>query len=321
LRRAGWSTPLLLLALGGAPGLTGCSGIVTGAVANALSGTGGGYGTDEDPELVGAAAPFGLKTMETVLQEEPEHRGLLSALASGFVQYGYAFVQLEADRVQETDVDAALAMRLRARKLYLRARGYALRGLAVEYEDFEARLRADPKATLAEVGEEDEDLALLYWAAAAWGAAISVSKNDPDLIGDLPIVLALAQRALELDEGFGRGAIHELCVSLEASRPGGDLASARQHFERAVALSGGLKAGPFVGFAESVSVKTQDSREFHRLLGKALAIDVDASPADRLVNVLMQRKARRLEAMSEDLFLDDLRDEDVATSTTAEGAP
>jgi hypothetical protein len=290
LRRAGWSTPLLLLlALGGGLGLTGCSGIVTGAVANALSGTGGGYGTDEDPELVGAAAPFGLKTMETV--------------------------------VQETDVDAALAMRLRARKLYLRARGYALRGLAVEYEDFEARLRADPKATLAEVGEEDEDLALLYWAAAAWGAAISVSKNDPDLIGDLPIVLALAQRALELDEGFGRGAIHELCVSLEASRPGGDLASARQHFERAVALSGGLKAGPFVGFAESVSVKTQDSREFHRLLGKALAIDVDASPADRLVNVLMQRKARRLEAMSEDLFLDDLRDEDVATSTTAEGAP
>ena len=97
-----------------------------------MAGSGSTYATDDDPELVRDAVPFGLKTMEGVLAEKPRHRGLLTALASGFTQYAYAFVQSDADAA---DLDgrlyAARAGRARARKLFLRARDYGLRGLEV----------------------------------------------------------------------------------------------------------------------------------------------------------------------------------------------
>ena len=158
-----------------------------------------------------------------------------------------------------------------------------------------------------------EDVPLLYWTAAAWGLAISASKNDPDLIADFPLVFAMASRAIDLDETINDGALHELFITLEASRPGGDLKAARGHYARALELSGGRRAGTFVTLAESVCVKQQNSREFHQLIDRALGVDLDASPRDRLVNILMQKKARWLKSMSEDLFLDDVGAADTST--------
>ena len=54
------------------------------AASDAVAQSGGTYGSDDDPELVRDAVPFGLKTMEGLLVEHPEHKGLLTALASGF---------------------------------------------------------------------------------------------------------------------------------------------------------------------------------------------------------------------------------------------
>lgn len=274
------------------------------AVADAMAGTGGAFARDEDPELVEAAVPFGLKTMEAILDEKPEHRGLLLALASGFVQYGVAFVDQRADRIEEQSFEEAEALRLRSRKLFRRALRYGLRNLEVEYEGFEAGLRTNREATLAKV--EKEDVPALYWTAAAYGLYISRSKSNMDAVADLPIVRALADRALALDPDWNRGTLHELMISLEASLPEGSRERARQHFEKAVALAGGSKVGPYVTLAEAVCVKEQNAGEFHRLLDIALAIDVEAFPDQRLANVIMQRRARRLKATSGDLFLEDV---------------
>ena len=65
---------------------------------------------------------------------------------------------------------------------------------------------------------EKRDVALLYWTAASWGAAISVSKDDPALVSDQLVVEALIDRALELDETFDRGGIHSLLISYEMVR-------------------------------------------------------------------------------------------------------
>ena len=75
---------------------------------------------------------------------------------------------------------------------------------------------------------------------------------------------------------------------------GGSEEKARQDFSRAVELSGGRTAGPYVALASSVSVKNQNVAEFRDLLGKALAIDVNALPAQRLTNIINQRRARWL---------------------------
>ncbi len=288
---------------------SGCSvrRVAVQSLANALAAGGDTYATDDDPELVAAAIPFGLKTMEALLAEAPEHDGLLLAASSGFTQYAFAFVQGEADLVEEKDLARATALRARARKLYARALRYGLRGLEARHPGFEAGLREEGRRPATLAATTKADVPLLYWTGAAWGAAISLSKENAELTADQGLAEALERRALALDETFGRGAIHDFFISFEGGRPaaaGGSVGRARAHLERAVALSEGKRAAPYVSFAESVSVGAQNRAEFEELLKKALAVDPDAVPELRLANTVSQRRAAWLLARVDELFLE-----------------
>jgi len=59
-----------------------------------------------------------------------------------------------------------------------------------------------------------------------------------------------------------------------------------------MALSGGQEAAPLLAMAESVAVQKQDVQQFDSLLQQALAINPDAHRETRLVNLVMQRRAR-----------------------------
>jgi predicted anti-sigma-YlaC factor YlaD len=280
--------------------------IAVNKLGNALADTGTTFTSDNDPEFVRDALPFSLKLIESLLAESPRHRGLLFAASSGFTPYAYAFVQEEADELEDRDLEKATALRARARLLYLRARDYGIRGLEVSHPAFGVALRREPKATVRTATRKD--VPLLYWTAASWGAAISLSKDNPDLVADQPVIEVLIDRALELDEAFGDGAIHSFLITYEASRNGaeGDFAvRSRKHFARAMELSGGHQAGPLVSLAETVSIQKQDRTEFEALLRRALQIDVDAKPEFRLANLIMQRRARWLLARVDQLFLEE----------------
>ena len=271
---------------------------------NAIANGGTTYASDDDPELVRSAVPFSLKLMESLLEENPKHRGLLLAACKGFTEYSYAFVQEDSEEMEGANLAEATRLRARARRLDLRARDYGLRGLAVRHPGFGTVLRENPRAAVQHITSAKE-VPLLYWTAASWGEAISLSKNNPDLIADQPIVEALIDRAYKLDPAFESGAIETFLITYEPSRQGarGDpLARSREHFTRAVALSHGQLAGPFVSLAETVSVQKQDRAEFQSLLSKALAINPDARPEWRLENLLMQRHARWLLARVDELF-------------------
>lgn len=271
---------------------------------DALAAGGSTYASDDDPELVGDALPFALKLIESLLAESPRHRGLLLAATSGFTQYSYGWVHQRAEQLEQEDLEAAADMRRRARNLYLRARDYGLRGLSVRESGLDTALRTEPKAAVQRL--DKDEVPLMYWTAAAWGLAISLSKDDPALVADLPVVEALIDRALQLDETFEGGAIRTFLTSYEPNRPGapGDpYERARRHFDRAVEISGGLSAAPFVTFAEQVSVSTQNRAEFESLLNRALAVDVNARPEWRLGNIIAQRRARWLLGRIDELFL------------------
>ena len=297
--------PAILLACLLATG-AGCSvkRFAVNRVGDALAGSGTTFSSDEDPELIRAAVPFSLKLMESLLAESPRHKGLLFATASGFTQYAYAFVQMDADELEDRDLAAATAMRERARRLYLRARDYGLRGLETRHKGLRQALQTNSTAAVAVA--RTKDVPLLYWTAASWGAAIALSKDDPDRIAEVPQMEALLDRAFALDPDWGDGAIHGFLITYEMARqgaPGDPAARSRQHFERALALTGGRQAGPLVSFAEAVCIQKQDLKQFDTLLARAQAIDVDAAPENRLVNLVMQRRARWLAGKREDLFL------------------
>jgi predicted anti-sigma-YlaC factor YlaD len=283
---------------------SGCSirRIAVNSMASTLSESGETFASDDDPELIRDAIPFALKTYEALLAEVPEHEGLLLATCSGFTQYAYAFVQTDADLLDVTEFDRAMELRARALKLYLRARDYCLRALELEHPGIEQLLVTDPRRAVA--AAKPDEVALLYWTGASWGAAVSLGLDRPELVADLPAVRALMDRALALDETYGEGAIHEALITLEAvpQAMGGSPERARRHFERAVELSKGRSAGPYVTLAASVSIGAQDRAEFVRLLEQALAIDPDAHPPIRLANLITQRRARHLLARVDELF-------------------
>jgi predicted anti-sigma-YlaC factor YlaD len=286
--------------------LPGCSvrSLAVNKIGDALAETGSNFASDEDPELVGDAIPFGLKTMEGLLESAPKHEGLLLAASSGFVQYAYGWVQMEADFVEARDLARATELRERARKLFLRARGYGLRGLEVDFPGLRDALARDPKAAL--VGTKREHVPLLYWTAMGWAGAMSLKVNDSEVSADQPIVEALARRALELDEGWGLGSIHEFFVSWESARStiGGSVEKAREHYEKALLFSNGRRAFPYLTFAESVSVAKQDKAQFQELLEKALAIDVSQPDDQRLANLLAQKRARWQLGRLDELFIE-----------------
>lgn len=296
----------VILALVTAPGCAVVERMATRAVADSLAESSTVYASDDDVELVGDAIPFGLKTIESLLAEVPDHRGLLVAAASGFTQYAYAYVELPADEIERDSPGAARDMRRRAHRLYLRGRDYALRALEADAPGFTSRLAREPEAALGALRSDHVDA--LYWATVAWAAAIASDKQDMDLIADLSLIEPMMRRCLELDEAYQDGAAHEFMVAFEGGRheaQGGSVERARAHYARSMELAGGRKLAATVSLAEHVAVRLNNRREFERLLHQVLAFDVDTVPDYRLANLIAQRRASLLLSQVDNLFLGD----------------
>ncbi|HVL67041.1 MAG TPA: TRAP transporter TatT component family protein [Vicinamibacterales bacterium] len=271
-------------------------------MADAISATASAFARDSDPEFVRAGVPSTLKMVEMLLDEDPRHPGLLLTACSGFTQYAYAFLQVDAELLQPSEAAAARELTDRAARMYDRARGYCVRRLDVSVPGAGAALSAGKADVLLTFRKDD--VGPLYWTAVSWGGSVSLSQNPLLRIGELAAIRGLLRRALELDPAWGSGAIHEAMIALEGlpAIAGGSAARARSHFEQAVALSEGQSAFAYVSLATSVAQPAQDRAEFERLLKAALAIDVDERPALRLSNLIAQKRARFLLGRSGQLF-------------------
>ena len=261
------------------------------------------YRSEEDPELVRESLPFLLKTIESIIQSSPKQKEAMVFACSGFALYGNGFLQLDADVAGwQGNYNEELALRDRLWRIYVRARDYCLQSLELNYGGITEQLQLDPVGALRRV--DVEDVEVLYLLGAAWGLAITNALDRPELVVDLPAVRALLERALELDESYGRGAIHSALITLESmpEQLGGSADRARSHFERTVELTKGLDASPYVSLAAGVSVPAENRAEFEMLLNQALAIDPHEDKSLRLLNLVNQRRARLLLDNVDDLF-------------------
>jgi len=252
---------------------------------------------ENDLELAREASAFYLKLSESVLRPQPGHAGLAAAVAGGFTQYAYAFVAFDADRLEATDSRAAQRLRERAARLYARGRDHALEALEARHAGFRAAL-----ATPAPPALRPDEVALAYWGAAAWGGLISLSKDDPDTVADLPLAIRLARLAWDTDPTFGDGSLASLMGSFETARPSGSPAQALAYYDEALRLGQGRNAGAFVAKAEGIAQPAGDKAAFLALLNAAVAVkDAPGSPL-ALANEVMRRRAAWLIDSADDLF-------------------
>lgn len=308
MRTCGKRLGLALLLAALALGACSLNKLAVNVVAKTLSSASGGgtvFTGEDDPQLVADALPFAMKLYESLLEQTPENAELLLTTGSLFTMYANAFVQTPAGMLPESEYQQKEEMIQRAKRLYLRGREYTLRALELRHPGFRALLEKNqPDKALAPA--TPKDVPFLYWAAASWMGAFSTNPFDMEMLLNLSKPLALMNRAYQLDEAYNKGAIHEFYISVYGSLPssmGGSPEKARLHFSKAVEYAKGLTASPYVALATAVSVPSQNAGEFRELLEKALAIDPNASPENRLANLLAQRKARWLLDHIEDFFL------------------
>lgn len=252
---------------------------------------------EDDLVLAREASAFYLKLSEALLREVPDNLALSESVATGFTQYAYAFVALEAERLDNQDAKAAQRLRERAARLYGRAQRHAMAALERAQPGFAQALAsaqsADwPRLPAAQVG-------LAYWAAASWGGLISLSKDQPDSVADLPLAVRLARLAYEQQPRYGQGALASLMGNFEAARPGGSAPQALQYFDQAIALGGQRSAGPWVAKAEGVALAAADRPAFEALLQQALRV---AAQHPGLQNAVMRERALWLLGSADDLF-------------------
>ncbi len=275
--------------------------------------TGGTFSSDNDPELIKDALPFALKLMESILAETPEHIPLLISLSKGFTSYSYAYLQMEADYIEDDNLERAQEMRERARNLYLRARNYGLQGLEAAHPGFTNAFFENPNIALSALKQnKEENRNLVQWTISPWAAAISVSKDHPELIADLPFIEAMIEWFIHWDGYSENPVLDSILMSFESVRTKVDTADGtleeriRRDFDGAIKFTQGHYAGPYVTLAEGICIQNQNRDEFMELLNKALAIDIDKYPECRLENVLMQKRAHWLLEKSDDLFLPEI---------------
>jgi predicted anti-sigma-YlaC factor YlaD len=243
---------------------------------------------------------------EALLSANPEHQGLINTTGSLFVMYANAFVQGPAERLPRSMFDQKQAATVRAKKLYLRGFAMLYKGLELKYPGFSTAYHKEKlKDYLAKM--KKDDVPALYWSAAAGLSAYSLNPFDMELGVRIPEFYALVERAYELNPDFNSGALDEFLLIFHASIPdvmGGDKSRIETHFQRAVEKSKGLTAGPYVTYAQSVSIPSQNYDKFKEMLEKALSIDPDKDPSNRLVNIIAQQKARYLLDSAAFYFID-----------------
>ncbi len=263
------------------------------------------FSGEDDPGLVKDALPFALKLYESLLEQAPEHTELLLATGKAFCLYAYAFIQLEAEQLPDEEINRRNEMMKRTKKLFLRGRGYVLRALEIRNPGFTNKLNQN-KIESALSHTKEKDVPYLVWAGMAWMGAFAVDPFDFELSINKSKAVSMISKALELDESYENGTIHNFFISYYGSLPvdmGGSEKKAREHFKHSVKLSGGLAASPYLNLATSVCVKNQNVREFKELLDKALSIDVDKEPKNRLANILDQKRAQWLLGHIDNYFL------------------
>ncbi len=261
-----------------------------------------------DWELAGLGTPGALMQLEAMLAISPDNEVLALNLAKAYVGYGVGWVENDYEiQYAKGDFDASDRTRHRARLLYLRARNLALRCMRNRADGLDAALRAggaELTAYLAKHYRDKDDVPPLFWAGLAWGAAINMGLDQPDLLADMGIAKAIVQRSAELDDLYFNGGVYVFLGGMEAAMPkalGGDPEKGALMFEKGLARTQRRNHMLHVNYARIYAVNAQNRGLYVKLLNEVIESG-DLGNDVRLNNKIARIRAVRYLSQVDDLF-------------------
>jgi tetratricopeptide (TPR) repeat protein len=273
-----------------------------------LQASGNAFAMQSDLQTAREAAPASLITLEGFLYSTPQNRYLLEAVAQGWAEFSFGFIEDDLEQLPDDDKHEAQrkAITVRATDMYDRALGFALRLIATEDKHFEAAFKKDVATTEMEAKKLDKDsTAGLLFGGLALASGINLNRNDVARVVDLPKAIAMIKRSYELDPKFHNANAAMLLGVVYASQGkamGGNPELAKKFFDEAIATTGGKFLLIQTMMARSYAVTTQDRPLFEKTLKEVLAAPNDINPDQRLANEIAKRRAARYLAHAEDYF-------------------
>jgi tetratricopeptide (TPR) repeat protein len=246
-----------------------------------------------DLEVARGVAFGSVGTLEGLHRLAPANADGLFLLAKGWSGVGFAFHEDDFESATDRgDEEAAEDARTRARAAYTRAVFYGLELLEHKAQDFEPHKKNVESMRAWLRNFDQEDVPALFWTGYAWIARVNVSKDIPEMIGELHVGVTMMERAVELDERYLDGLGHVVLGAYHARTPMSELDDARKHFERALDINGGKLLVTKFQFARTYFCFKNDKENYLRLLREVVDAG-DPYPEQRLSNTIAKRRAKR----------------------------
>jgi len=286
-------TAATIAALFAIPSLVGCSPskLAVSAVVPILENTKTAAFASNDLRTFTAATPSNLFLLEGLIKTEPGNRDLRVSASMLYFSYAFTF---------DDPADAGYATML-YRKGLEHGRAVLVRNKKIEaawdkpYDEFQATMKL----------LKADDLEPAVWTVANWSQLIALHLDSTRVLTEIPRLVALLERAIEIDGTYFEGLPLMLMGSLHAFRPpmmGGDPEASRAAFEKAFAVSDGKFLLASYLYAKFYCYRVQDAEEFESRLRYVIDQPDTIMPDYRLMNAMARKKAANLLKEKDELF-------------------
>ncbi len=259
----------------------GCTNVVSGMTETLASDLTAAMLDSDDLDVVRNGAPAYLIMLDALLRSNADSPALLQAAANLNAAYGAAF----AEDPEQARTFAAKALQLAARAACAEV-PWTCEARTMPFAEYEERL-----PTLRE-----EHVPVAYTFVTSWAGWIQAHGEDWNAVAELGRVKALMARIAELDGSWENGGPHMYLGVFETLAPpalGGRPEVGREHFERAIEISGGRHLMARVMFASQYARLVFDRDLHDRTLREVLAANPRVEGLT-LSNRVAQEQARAL---------------------------
>jgi len=262
--------------------MPGCSLFISSAASNLGNNLYYAVINNDDLATVKEGGPAYLLLIDSLLSDNPDNESLLQAASTLYSAYTSLFVE-DSSRAQRLS-DKALRYALHAICVH-RSDACALKD--IRFQEFEKVIDAMNKG---------EDVPILFTLGSAWAGWVQAYQEDWNAIAEIPRIASIMQQVVKLDDDYQDGIAH---LYMGGIAPFPD--EAREHFERAIEISGGKNLMIKVLYARQYA-RAKFDRELHdRLLQEVLKAEATI-PGYTLINTLAQKQAQELLDNADDYF-------------------
>ncbi len=251
------------------------------------------FDTLSDLEVAKEGAGSSLVQIEGMQTLAPDNEDGLFLLTQSWTGYASAFIEDSWEQaVDKEDEEGEQLHAGRAKAAYDRAVRSGSLLLEAKKPGFAAAQKNTDtmKAYLAGFGKNDAEA--LLWLGLGWLSRGGVAGDQPEVVADLFVGVALLERSVELDEGLAYATGLAALGAYHARSPDAELPQAKLLFERALTITNRKALTVQLMYAQNFSCQSHDATQYRALLNEVLSAG-DVLPEQRLENVIARRKAAR----------------------------